>query len=100
MIIPAFRNSTNVEQLTFTNLDKTPVDWSAAGIVRATVTAHNASVECALLPGGKLQFTPGDLQVPPMDHAAVLRFFKVDDSRGEVVAGPNLPTTIHIKMEP
>lgn len=100
MIIPAFLNSTNVETLTFTNADKTPVDWSAAGIVRATVTAHNTSIECALLSGGKLQFVPGDLQIPTMHHQAVIRVYKTGDSRGEVVAGPNLPTAITIKMEP
>lgn len=100
MIIPAFRNSANVEELSFSHADKTPVDWAAAGIVRATLTAHGASIECILLNGGRLQFVPGDLPIPPMTHSAVIRLYKSGDSRGEVVAGPNMPTTIILKMEP
>lgn len=98
IIIPAFINSTNVEELTVTDKNGLPIDFAAIGAVSAKLFAGGGSVDCTLAANGKISFIPGDLNIKTMDHTAVLRLYSAGDTKGKVIAGPGLPTSISIKM--
>ncbi len=98
IIIPAFANSTNVEELTIRDANGQLVDFAAIGAVSARIFAGGDFVDCSLGIDGKLSFVPGDLQISTMDHPAVLRIYSAGDTKGKVFAGPGLPTSISVRM--